>query len=157
MPLYHRVMCLHRFKLFHPDMSSFTATRPYLCTQRHTCKHTLPQPLPCSLPPLAVSLIYEMPLIWPKRLLRDLPPLSSLHLLHPSFSSSISSVTPQSKSEKRIAQRAIHRLDTLTNMLLSFFLLCALLVSLNLPCLHLSCSMYKSNCTLFLSPPLFLI
>lgn len=63
-----------------------------------------------------------MPLIWPKRLLRDLPSLSSLHLLHPSFSSSFSSVTRQSKSEECVAQQAIHRVDTLTNIPLSFSL-----------------------------------
>lgn len=89
---------------------------------RGTLANIHPQPLPCSPSALAVSLIYEVPLIWPKRLLRDLPPLSSLHLPHPSFSSSLSSVSRPSESEKCIAQQAIHRLDTLTNILLSFFL-----------------------------------
>jgi len=48
---------------------------------------------------LAVDLIHEVPLIWPKRSLRGLPPLSSLRPRIPSLSSSLSSVTRQSKSE----------------------------------------------------------
>lgn len=124
-PLYHGVICLHWFKLFRLDMSSFTRRR---FTFAHRCP---PLPPPPNLPALAVSLIYEMPLIWPKCLLWDLPPLSSLHLLH----SSLSSVTLQSKSEECIAQQAIHRLDNLTNMLMSIFLLCSLSLPRSLfPC-----------------------
>lgn len=113
---YHGVICLHWFKLFHLDMSSFTKCR-------FTLAHRRPPP---NLP--AVSLIYEMPFIWHKCLLWYLPPLSSLHLLQ----SSLSSVTLQSKSEEYIAQQAIHRLDNLTNMLLSVFLLWSLSLSFSL-------------------------
>lgn len=120
------VICLHWFKLFRLGMSSFTHihdTDLHVCTEAYSCKlHTLLQSLPCSLSASAISLIYGMLLIWPKRLLRDLPSLSSLHLLRPSFSSSFSSVTRQSKSENCGAQQAIHRVDTLTNILLSFSL-----------------------------------
>lgn len=104
--LYQRVICLHWFKLFPLDVSSFTYMRDthlVVYTQNtHAHFHQIPlppHPHPAAPSALAVSLIYEVPLIWPKRLLRDLPPLSSLHLLHPSFSSSLSSVTRQSKSE----------------------------------------------------------
>lgn len=122
-PVYHGVICLHCFKLFHLDVSSFTQRR-----YKHRCS---PTPTPTPPPPLQTSLswlclIYEMPLIWPKCLLWDLHPLSSLYLLHPP----LSSVTLQSKSEECIAQQAIHRPDNLTNMLLSVFLLWSLSLSL---------------------------
>lgn len=128
--LYQRVICLHWFKLFPLDMSSFTYSThtalEHTCllvyTKTHILAHTFTQPLPSSPSSLAVSLIYEVPLIWPKRSLRDLPPLSSLHLCIPP------SLPPSHQSLGRvnqrggIAQQAIHRLDTLTNIPLSFSL-----------------------------------
>lgn len=119
--LYQTVICLHWLKLFPLDMSSFTYMHStYLLVYTDTHSHTHTQ---ISSPfALAVSLIYEVPLIWPKRSLRDLPPLSSLHLCIPP------SLPPSHQSLGRvnqrggIAQQAIHRLDTLTNIPLSFSL-----------------------------------
>lgn len=121
--LYQRVICLHWFKLFLLDKSLFTYmhdTYLLVCTDSHT--RTRAQTLISSPSGLTVSLIYEVPLIWPKRSLRDLPPLSSLRLCIPL------SLPPSHQSLSRVNQRggiahqAIHRLDTLTNMPLSFSL-----------------------------------
>lgn len=123
------------------------ATHPYLYAQTHTHTHI------SSPSGLTVSLIYEVPLIWPKHSLRDLPPLSSLHLCIPP------SLPPSHQSLSRvnqrggIAQQAIHRLDTLTNIPLSS-LSPSLAVYLTLPVspfFHLSCRLSKSNLALFLS------
>lgn len=97
--------------------------------------HATPCPSTPSSPPLpssqAVNLIYEPPLIWLKRLLRDASSLRRHHH-HPHRGSPPatarspcpplcrSSVSRQSKSEEGIAQQAIRRLDTLTNTPLSF-------------------------------------
>lgn len=93
-----------------------------------------------------------MPLIWPKRSLRDLPPLSSLHLCIPP------SLPPSHQSPGRvnqrggIAQQAIHRLDTLTNIPLSFSLpLSPSLSNFSIPpFLHVSWPLSKSNLALLL-------
>lgn len=142
----------------------------YTKTRLHTHTHTQTQPLPFSPSDLAVSLIYEVPLIWPKRSLRDLPPLSSLHLCIPP------SLPPSHQSPGRvnqrggIAQQAIHRLDTLTNIPLSFSLpLFPSLSNFSIPpFLHVSWPLSKSNLALLLFsfppsallldllPPLFL-
>lgn len=121
--LYQRVICLHWFKLFPLDKSLFTYMRnTYLLVCTDTRTHAHAHTHISSPSGLTVSLIYEVPLIWPKRSLRDLPPLSSLHLCIPP------SLPPSHQSLGRvnqrggIAQQAIHRLDTLTNIPLSFSL-----------------------------------
>lgn len=140
---------MHWFKLFPLDMSLFTYMHnTHLYTHTHT--HIF------SPSGLAVSLIYEVPLIWPKRSLRDLPSLSSLHLCIPS------SLPPSHQSLGRvnqrggIAQQAIHRLDTLTNTPLSLSFSTSLSISLSLPLPLTICLAHCLNQIWLFSSPLFL-
>lgn len=97
--LYHGVIYLHCFKLFPPDASSFIHMHntDLNCIHRSTLAslYSLPVPLPCSLSALAVSLIYEVPLIWPKRLLSH-PFIFCIPPSHPPYHQSHSIVYQRS-------------------------------------------------------------